>query len=360
MQTPTHHLRRLCLIALVWVTLQVVTAVAGQLKVSFFDVGQADATLLQGPDFTVLIDAGDYKRNEVVPLLQRSGVTGIDLLIGTHPHADHIGQFPQILETFTVGEVWMSGAEHTSRTFERALDAILNSDAGYHEPRAGESFRYGSLKIDVLSPTDTGGSFNDTSVSIRALYGNLAMVFTGDAETESEAAMVRRGHDLKAQVLQVGHHGSRTSTTAPFLQAVNPRIAVYSAGRDNSYGHPHPEVIHRLVNAGVEVYGTDIHGTVILVSDGNSIEIRTERREPPVRALIQQPEDPRQVDAPARININRASLQDLQRIAHIGEARARQIMALRPFRTMDDLTQVRGIGPARLADIKQEGLAYVE
>jgi competence protein ComEC len=110
------------------------------LIVHFIDVGQGDATLFAGPDFTILVDAGRHDRNDVVPYLQSVGVESIDLLVGTHPHADHIGQFPEVLNAFPVNEVWMSGDSHTTRTFERALDAILASDTGYHEPRAGEVY----------------------------------------------------------------------------------------------------------------------------------------------------------------------------------------------------------------------------
>jgi competence protein ComEC len=101
-------------------------------------VGQGDSTLLAGPDFTILIDAGRHDRNDVVPHLEQIGISAIDLLVGTYPHADHIGQFPQVLQRFPVTEVWMSGDSHTSLTFERALDAILASGAAYHEPRAHE------------------------------------------------------------------------------------------------------------------------------------------------------------------------------------------------------------------------------
>ena len=124
----------------------------GELVIHHFDVGQADATLIQAPGATILIDAGDYRRSDVVPYLRSAGVSRIDLFILTHPHADHIGQVPQIMAAFPVVEIWMSGWEHTTQTFERAIDAILASDAGYHEPRAGETLEIGSLIIEVINP----------------------------------------------------------------------------------------------------------------------------------------------------------------------------------------------------------------
>ncbi len=251
-------------------------------RVYFFDVGQADATLFLGPEFTVLIDAGDYRRNDVVPHLMSVGVTEIDLLIGTHPHADHIGQFPQVLDSFTVGEVWMSGDLHTTRTFERALDAILASDAVYHEPRAGQVFEFGTLLIKVLNPYELTGDFHEGSVSVHITYGEVSFVFTGDAETHTEQAMIDRGHDLEAQVLHLGHHGSRTSSGSAFLDAVSPDIAIYSAGKENPYGHPHDEVVQRLAAMGIPLYGTDIHGTVVMVTDGVTYSVETEYAVPPL------------------------------------------------------------------------------
>lgn len=251
---------------------------SGTLTVHFIDVGQGDATLLVGPDFTILIDAGRHDRNDVVPYLREQGVTELDLLVGTHPHSDHIGQFDRVIGAFPVREVWLSGDLHTTRTFERALDAILASDAAYHEPRAGERFRFGSALVEVVSPQEVTGDFNNGSIALRILFGSIAFLFTGDAEAAAEEAMLAGGFELKAHVLHVGHHGSRTSSTPRFLAAVRPEVAVYSAGRGNTYGHPHPEVLERLEALGVEVYGTDRHGTVRIVTDGKTYTVLPERR----------------------------------------------------------------------------------
>ena len=254
-----------------------VPSVDGALNVYFFDVGQGDATLLAGPNWTIVIDAGRHNRSDVVPLLQSAGVESIDLLIGTHPHADHIGQFPQMLETFPVREVWMCGESHTSRTFERALDAILSSGAAYHEPRAGESFRMGSALIEVLHPVELTGDLNESSIGIRVTFGQVSVVLTGDAEAPSERAMIQRGHNLSAQILRMGHHGSQTSSTPEFLQAVRPEVAIYSAGQGNSYGHPHDVVLQRLTQMGIPVLGTDRHGTIRVQTDGVTYQVTTER-----------------------------------------------------------------------------------
>jgi len=250
----------------------------GTLKIHFIDVSQGDATLLQGPDFTILIDAARHDRSDVVPYLKSAGVKSIDLLIGTHPHADHIGQFPQVIETFLVGEVWLSGDTTTTRTFERAIDAIEASDAGYHEPRAGETFSFGSARIEVLNPARLTGKLHEGSISVRIVYGSFTALFTGDAEAETEIAILARKHDVNALILQLGHHGSSTSSSAEFLKVVNPEVAVYSAAKGNSYGHPHEVVLERLRQMGVQIYGTDVNGTIMVITDGQTYEVQAQRR----------------------------------------------------------------------------------
>jgi competence protein ComEC len=333
------------------------SATTGTLRAHFINVGQGDATLLEGEGFAILIDAGRHTGDEVVPYLQTVGIQELDLLIGTHPHADHIGQFPQVLAALPVKEVWLSGDPHTTLTFERALDAIAASDAGYHEPRAGETYTIGPVQIEVVNPADLTGHFHEGSISIRISYGGVRFIFTGDAETPTEQAMIDRGHALEAQVLQLGHHGSRTSTTAVFLEAVQPEVAIYSAGEGNSYGHPHQEVIDRLAGLNIPVYGTDIHGTIVVSTDGAAYQVLTEREGtlPTVDTRTPTP-----VPAGCRLgqmNVNTATATELIAIIHISTARAEELVDLRPFTSVDDLTRISGIGSARVVDIKEQDLA---
>ena len=179
-------------------------ASGAHLNVYYFDVDQGDATLLLGPDFTILIDAGRHDRSEVVDLLRRAGVQAIDLFVLTHPHSDHIGQCDKVMDAFPVREVWMSGDIHTSRTFERCIDAILASDAYYYEPRAGEAFTIGSAHIEVVHPARVTGDFNNGSVALRIRYGDMVFLFTGDAEADAEREMMARSHDLQATILHLG------------------------------------------------------------------------------------------------------------------------------------------------------------
>jgi competence protein ComEC len=335
----------------------------GEARFLHFDVGQADATLITAPGATVLIDAGDWRQRDMVPHLRDAGVASIDLMILTHPHADHIGQVPAILEAFPVTEVWMSGWAHESQTFERVVTAVLASNAGYHEPRAGEVQRLGDLVVEVLHPVEPLRDVHD-NLSVRVRFGNFAAIYTGDAEAEHEAEMIARHADLRAQLLQLGHHGSRTSSSRSFVEAVGPELAIYSAAEDSQYNHPHTEVVSRIQGLGIPLYGTPTSGTIVVTTDGSSYRIdelgaaagQGEAGSGAGEGALAATRDEKPQDC---IDINRAPPEALERIVHTGPARAQQIIELRPFASVADLRRVQGLGEARVRDIKEEGLACV-
>ena|GEM_PF-404810 len=349
----------------------------GELVVYYLDVGQGDATLLQGPGFTVLIDAGRHDRWDVVPQLEAAGVQSIDLFIGTHPHSDHIGQCAAVVERFPVREVWLTGHEHTTLTYERCLDAVLASDAAYHEPRAGETHTIGPLRLEVLHPTQLTGELNNDSIAIRLTYGDVVFLFTGDAEAAGEAAMLQRGLPLAAHILHMGHHGSRSSSTAAFIAAVAPQVAIYSAGSGNPYGHPHAEALERVASVALAVYGTDVNGTIRVSTDGRAYTVEPERGGPVASRLWaggHASGDPGGALAgdragagfeagagaacgPGQVDINSAPVEELKRLVHVGAVLAERIVALRPFASVADLIRVPGLGPVRVADIEAQGLA---
>jgi competence protein ComEC len=347
--------------------------VEGTLAVHFLDIGQGDATLVRGPDFTMLIDAGRHNANDVVPHLEHFGVERLDILVGTHPHADHIGQMDRVLARFPVGEVWMSGHETTTATYERVLDAIAaamdaDPEMAYHEPRAGEVYDFGAVSVNVIHPIDLSGSLDDNSVSLRVAFGEVAFIFTGDAGTRAEQSMIDRGEPLAATVLQLGHHGSRTSSGQPFLEAVAPEIAIWSAGIDNSFGHPHPEVVERLACLDIAVFGTADHGTISAYTDGRELRLEVDlpngARGPPVPvpAHCSTPGgNGNEVIgcAPGQVDINRADVETLQAIVHIGPERAQMLIALRPYTSLDDMRRIPGIGPGLLTAIVEQGVACV-
>jgi competence protein ComEC len=346
---------------------------SGILTVHYIDVGQGDSTLLQGPDFNILIDAGKYNANDVVPYLKAAGITELDLIVGTHPHADHIGQIDKVIQSLKVKEVWFSGDTHTSKTFERVLDAVLSSDASYHEPRAGETFEIGSSLIEVVNPKSLTGDFHEGSVSMRIIYGDVFFLFTGDAESHTEQAILSRNHNVNAQIFQLGHHGSSTSNTKAFLEKIQPEIVVYSAGKDNSYGHPHAEVIERIKEMKINIYGTDTHGHIQVITDGKAYEVKTSKSGEVIVPTTSETseEDVTQEESksqeekvsscgPGTVNINTASFDDLRKIKHINVDRAQQVINLRPFRSIDDLVRIKGIATKRLEDIKVQGIACAD
>lgn len=317
------------------------------LTAHYIDVGQASATYLEWDGYSMLIDAGDWNDSDVLAYLDELEVEKIDIVVGTHPDSDHIGQLARVIQTYEVGEVWMSGNSSSSNTFIRALEAVDESGVAYEEPRRGDAYDVGALEVEVLHPEELSGDSNGDSLSFRISYGETAFVFTGDADLQAEQEMIDSGTSLEADVLLMGHHGSNTSSGQAFLQAVQPDIAIYSAGVDNPYGHPYAEVLASTENAGAEVYGTDVNGTIIVETDGQEYSVETAR------------------DGVAKeggnrcIDINQASSAELEELAGIGEVLASSIIEERPFDTLDELTRVSGIGEGKLTGLKEQGLACV-
>lgn len=318
-----------------------------RMRVHYIDVGQGDSTLLEIDGFSILIDAGNWKSKEVVNYLKEQDIKNIDIVVGTHPDADHIGQLAQVIGEFEVGEVWMSGNSSSSATFTNALQAIEASETEYVEPRTGDVYDIGSLEIEVLHPKEIRGDPNEESVSLKITYGNVDFIFTGDAGVKEEQKMIDTGIDLDAEILHLGHHGSNTSTGSAFLKAVTPEVAIYSAGIDNSYGHPHAEVIAAVENAGAEVYGTDVNGTIIVETDGEVYSVNTQQTGVPIEGQNRC------------IDLNIASSSELQEISGIGETYAKAIVEQRPFENIEELTDIKGIGQGTMDDIQEQGLACI-
>lgn len=348
------------------------------LKVHYMDVGQADATLFAYDGHTILFDTGDWNRNDVINYLDSKDITDIDLVVVSHPHADHIGQLEDIMHTYNVGEVWFNGVEASSNTFQNAMKAVLESDADYAEPKTGEEMQIGSMDIEVLHPASLSGSddLNRDSLSLRFTYGDISFVFTGDAYKEDEQAMMANASSVEANFLQLGHHGSNTSSDASFIDAVDPDVAIYSAGSDNSYGHPSPETVSLIQDRGIDLYGTDVHGTIVVTTDGQTYDVETKEdgtvspsstgaAESNDNSNHSGGDENKNNDSPDDtassegncIDINQASIDELQEIIHIGPVRAEDVTDARPFDSVEDLTKVNGIGPARIDDIKDQGLA---
>lgn len=248
------------------------------MSVHFIDVGQADSAYIEFDDYNVLIDAGDWSGDEVVPYLKEQEVESLDLVIGSHEHADHIGQMDKVLEEFEVKEVWMPGNEHATKTYYRVLDAIMNSEANYEEPRAGEIYEMGDVVLEVLNPYELTGDYNNDSIVLKVTYDDVSFLFTGDAEIQAEKEMINEWNEkLSSTVLKAGHHGSETSSTKKFLELVDPSVTVLSYGIGNDYKHPHSVVLDRLEQVNTDVYSTASHGNIIITTDGKNIHVETER-----------------------------------------------------------------------------------
>lgn len=249
----------------------------GLLVVHFVDVGQADFILIKAPEGRVMvIDAGNNGDAEmVVDYLKKQGVTRIDYLIGTHPHEDHIGGMDKVIENFDVSNFYMPKVSTTTKTYKDVINAAKSKNLSINTAKGGVSMNLGSgIDTKMLAPlSDKYEELNDYSAVIKLVYNDASFLFTGDAEKVSEQQMIKKGLDLSAQVLKVGHHGSNSSTAESFLDAVNPKYAVISVGKDNDYGHPESLVLDRLKIRGIKIFRTDESGTIIVSTDGRDINI---------------------------------------------------------------------------------------
>ena len=241
-------------------------------RVTFFDVGQGDATALRHDDQTLLVDGGRDSR--LLPLLADRGIRRIDAVVLTHAHPDHCGALPQLVEQFDVGAVWITPRKFTGDCAERLRDACTRSRTPLHFIRDGSQLTLGAFTITALL-ADTNfrrAPENNASVVLRAETEGRRILLTGDIEKEAELVMADR--DLRADILKVAHHGSRSSTSDAILDLITPRIAVISCGRRNLFGHPHPTVLERLNERGVRTFRTDRDGTVsIEIRDGHLLPV---------------------------------------------------------------------------------------
>ena len=247
------------------------------LTVRVMDVGQADSILIDCDGKTMLIDGGNPENAQgIESQLQSLHISALDYVVGTHPHADHIGGLAQIIRDYKVGAVIMTDAKTNTTTYANLLKTIAAKGLKITRPTPGQTLALGGGSFTVIAPSRTDHEdLNDDSVVLRLVYGEKSFLFTGDASKESERDMLKTGLPLHADVLKVGHHGSSTATTAAFLKAVSPAYAVISVGRDNTYGLPDEPVIARLQTAGCKLYRTDRDGTVIFSSDGHTISVGT-------------------------------------------------------------------------------------
>lgn len=258
-------------------------AADGEAEVYFFDVGQGDSALIRVDDYTMLIDASVSGAAEtIMENLDVLGVTELDAVVATHPHADHIGGMTDIVNAYPIGTFYMpvlpDSDTPTTKTYENMLDALSEQNVTVKQiTDETEIPAPEGAAFDVLSPYDGDDwdETNDYSAVIRFTYGEVSFMLTGDAEAPVEERILDSGADLSCAVLKCGHHGSSSSTTPEFLRAVDPAVAVISCGEDNDYGHPHDETMESLNEQGCQILQTWEDGTVLIVTDGKDYSVNT-------------------------------------------------------------------------------------
>lgn len=263
-----------------------VEAGSGLLEVHIIDVGQADSILIRTPkQGDILIDGGTNSAEDtIIAYLQKQGVDSLEAVIATHPHEDHIGGLDGVLNTFETKTVYMPKVSHTTATFERFLKAIEKSKAQVVQVKGDVALKLpegGAQGIFLAPNSDEYDELNDYSAVLKLVYGQTSFMLTGDAEKLSEGEIMARyaSNALKADVLKVGHHGSKTSTSEEFLAAVNPQLALISVGKDNDYGLPHPNTIALLEREKIPYLRTDEVGTIVVYSDGKNIALDADELE---------------------------------------------------------------------------------
>ncbi|WP_425060258.1 hypothetical protein SCACP_09300 [Sporomusa carbonis] len=264
----------------------VVAANAGApLTVKVFDVGQGDSILIRTKEQVALIDTGDVPAiDKLVSMLKSQGITTIDKLIITHPHADHIGGAAAVFDNFTVKEVYDSGQKTTTNVYKQYLTQIQKRKIPFTVVTAGMTIDLGGEAVlKVLAPeqpfiSGTESDLNNNSIVAKLVYHSFSLLLTGDAEQEAEDRMLKKDAAiLKSTLLKSGHHGSRTSSSLPFLQAVSPEAALISVGVNNDYHHPHPSTLKKYKDKKITVYRTDTDGTLTVTSDGKTYAVTKER-----------------------------------------------------------------------------------
>lgn len=249
--------------------------IGNMVKIHYIDVGQGDSELIQVEDKNILIDAGTSDR-KALDYLKLLGVKKLDYVVATHPHEDHIGSMDDVIKAFDIEKFYSPKVTTTTKTFENMINALKEKNLKLTVPKVSDELTIGNATLTFLAPNNTQyEKLNNYSIVCKLKYGNTSFIFMGDAEEISEDEILQKQLDIKADVIKVGHHGSRSSSTKAFLEKVNPKNAVISCEKGNDYGHPHKVTIDKLNAKNINVFRTDLEGTIIAISDGNEITFNT-------------------------------------------------------------------------------------
>lgn len=246
-----------------------------KLEIYYFDVGQADSILIKENNYNILIDAGNNEDGEnLVNYLKNDlNINKFNMVVGTHPHEDHIGGLDNIIDEFDIDTILMPNATSTSKTFESVLNSIENKNYKITVPKIDEEFNYDNIKLKVLYTGTNEKDLNNNSIVLNLTYFNNKFLFTGDATSKVEKKLLKK--DIESDVLKIGHHGSEYSTTNDFLDKVNPKYAIIEVGKNNTYKHPKQITLDKLNAKNIKIYRTDLDGTIKITSDGNNITFET-------------------------------------------------------------------------------------
>lgn len=250
-------------------------ASADKMYVSFIDVGQGNCTLLRCGGKAILVDSGEVGAAQtVINYIKNLGIDELNCVLVTHPHTDHMGAMTKILYEFKIDDLIMPEIPEeiipTNKTYEKFLTAVSDNAGNVIAAKPGETYTYGEMKLEIFAPLRDYDNLNDMSAVSRISYGDTSVMFTGDATTTVEKDLLKKNINYSATVLNVGHHGSKTSSSEAWLRAVNPKYAVICCGVNNDYGHPHSLITKRLEEFGIEYFETDLLGTIVFESDSKN------------------------------------------------------------------------------------------
>ncbi len=262
-------------------TFTTIIGVHDQLVIHFIDVGQGDAILIDYGTNEMLIDGGRWGDCAAYVPTYIDGA--LEVMVATHPDADHIGGLDDILDIFDVEHIWLNGDTASTQTYIDFMSKVNAEGAQVHQAQRGDQISLGTLTFNVLHPTlPLDSDKNENSIVLELSFGQVDFLFTGDAGSSAEASMLAAGLIDDIDVLKVSHHGSKYCSTANFLAAAQPEIAIYSAGANNTYGHPAPETITRICDIGATIYGTDVHGTIVVTTNGTTYDVYPSNDSPSV------------------------------------------------------------------------------
>lgn len=258
-------------------TSQVPVEPGKEMKVHFLDLGQGDSILIQSPNGkNLLVDGGTSNAGkDVVAYLRAQNVEKLDYVVATHPDADHIGGLISVLNSISIKNFMDSGKVHTSQTYEKMLQLILDKNIPFIVPNSGDTIPLDDeLDITVINVGDESDDNNEASIVLKLSYGEVSFLLMGDADIGVEKEILEKTN-VEATVLKAGHHGSDTSSSEAFIEAVNPKVTILSYGKDNSYGHPHAEVKSRLERISSQIYATAVVGNIVVETDGVDYSVLT-------------------------------------------------------------------------------------